>query len=604
MRCRDAHRFVVLVLGLLCWSGVRAAQGQEFPWWSEPVPLTEINTAYHDKAPFLSSDGLTLYFAREDEPGWGPTRLFQATRASLSDPFDSVEEVAGLSDAVHHVSCPWVSSDGLRIYYYTVEGGRRWIKCAKRASVEVAWQPGSGLAALNARGSVANPTLTRDELTIVFSGYDLSGGRGGWDVWLATRTEPNAPFGDIVNLTTLNTGATDAHPSITPDGLTLYFDSDRSGVFQIFRSRRSVRGGSFRPPTHLATLDTCAGNSAYPHLSADGETFLFTRRQLDGKSDIFISHQYDRHVNRVEVVRDPGAGPVAVFETIQGAIDAAQDGDVVNVFPGVFREAITFAGKAVTVQSIEEPAVLEAPDEFAVSFLFDEGPDSVLKNVVITGSCVGIFIFDASPTITNVTVAGNEYGVEAYREAEPDISNCILWGNARSDLYGCCAYYSCARKIAWDIPGEGVWEGLPVFPPAADLPDWFGSVVRGPSWQISMGGSVVDDPLFADPDNGDYHLLSARGRYWPEHDVWVLDEVTSPCIDAGDPAADCSGERLPNGGRLNMGAYGGTAFASMSESPFASDFNRDRVVDANDLQQFTDVWEQEQEVETSVPRRR
>jgi hypothetical protein len=76
--------------------------------------------------------------------------------------------------------------------------------------------------------------------------------------------------------------------------------------------------------------------------------------------------------------------------------------------------------------------------------------------------------------------------------------------------------------------------------------------------------------LFVDPDNDDYHLRSERGRYWPEHDVWVLDKVTSPCIDGGDPTMDPSYEPMPNGGLLNMGAYGGTPYAGMSEIPCSS----------------------------------
>ena len=252
--------------------------------------------------------------------------------------------------------------------------------------------------------------------------------------------------------------------------------------------------------------------------------------------------------------------------TIQKAIELAQDGDTVNVCPGTYREEIDFLGKAITVQSAGDAAILESPDGFAVSFLKDEGPDSVLKNVVITNACVGIFIFGASPTMTNVTVAGNEFGIEAYRDGEPEIGNSIFWDNAVSDLYGCGARYSCLER-----PSAGQ-------------------------------GNISEDPLFVDPNNGDYHLRSARGRYWPEHDVWVLDDVTSPCIDAGDPGADFSRERLPNGGRLNLGAYGGTAFASMSESPFRTDFNGDRAVDANDLELFTDVWEQEVEETASAGR--
>jgi hypothetical protein len=42
----------------------------------------------------------------------------------------------------------------------------------------------------------------------------------------------------------------------------------------------------------------------------------------------------------------------------------------------------------------------------------------------------------------------------------------------------------------------------------------------------------------------------------------VNDEVTSPCINAGDPLDDYALEPSPNGNRINMGTYGNTAKAS------------------------------------------
>jgi hypothetical protein len=77
-------------------------------------------------------------------------------------------------------------------------------------------------------------------------------------------------------------------------------------------------------------------------------------------------------------------------------------------------------------------------------------------------------------------------------------------------------------------------------------------------------GNIDADPYFADPDNGDYHLKSAAGRWDPVGQSWVLDEVTSPCIDAGDTSMPVGLEPYPNGGIINMGAYGGTAQASKS----------------------------------------
>jgi len=49
--------------------------------------------------------------------------------------------------------------------------------------------------------------------------------------------------------------------------------------------------------------------------------------------------------------------------------------------------------------------------------------------------------------------------------------------------------------------------------------------------------------------------------------VWATDDSTSPCIDAGDPADDYSLEPIPNGNRVNMGAYGATTQASRSPEP-------------------------------------
>jgi hypothetical protein len=113
-----------------------------------------------------------------------------------------------------------------------------------------------------------------------------------------------------------------------------------------------------------------------------------------------------------------------------------------------------------------------------------------------------------------------------------------------------------------------------------DLPDvWLGGT--------AAVANVDVDPLFADPGywdpngtpedssddffvEGDYHLKSQAGRWDPNSQDWVFDDVTSPCIDAGDPNSPAGDEPFPNGGRINMGAYGGTAEASRSYDAGAS----------------------------------
>jgi len=522
-------RWALLLCLWMCSPG-KTSNSLSYPPWEALAPLSEVNSSFHDKSPFLSFDGRTLYFSREYEAGGYFARMFQATRPSLSCPFGVVTEIASLTDSRGHVTCPWVSADNLRMYYYSTSGMTRWLRMSQRGTADAPWPPGAYVSELNALGSVANPTLTEDELTIVFSGYWLSGGRGEWDLWMATRPNRYSRFGNVKNLWMLNTVSSDMHPSITPDGLTLYFASNRNDRFQIFRACRDSRDSQFGRVEHVATLDTAEGYSAYPSISADGTTLYFGSQRDGSSMDIWFARFGPAYF--VDAVHGndsyDGMRPVTAFATIQRAINVAMPGDVIGVYPGVYREGIRFLGKAITVQSIGDAAVIEARNGFAVSF-YGEGPATVLRNFVIANSHIGLFYSYGAPTITNVTVVGNVYGAQAFGTgAGPRISNGIFWDNILDDLSGCQATYSCVQRFN---PGKG---------------------------------NFSEDPLFVDAGNGDYHLRSARGRYWPEHDVWVLDEVTSPCIDAGDPAADFSKEPEPNGGRLNVGAYGGTAYASRS----------------------------------------
>jgi len=220
------------------------------------------------------------------------------------------------------------------------------------------------------------------------------------------------------------------------------------------------------------------------------------------------------------------------FATIQGAVDWAIDDDIVMVWPGVYQEAVFIIGKAITIQSADDAAVVMAPvDGIAFTFQFAESLRCVLRNFVIT-NCgeAAILCHSASPELINLTIVDNQFGITAYEGANPTITNCILWNNEFGDLEQCRARYSCLGRLE---PGD------------EDL------------------GNISEVPMFAEPDNGDYHLQSEYGRYLPKN-VWVTDPQTSPCVDSGDSSMHIGREQKPHGGRLNMGAYGGTPYASKS----------------------------------------
>jgi len=342
---------------------------------------------------------------------------------------------------------------------------------------------------------------------------------------------------------------------------TIYIDGQLDAWRVCSSTQIDFVGGYDDDRVNMGRYTTTIGSPRYHFKGVMDEVMLSGRALSSAEVQQLYLESLTAHALYVDGThgddQNDGLRSLTALATIQKAIEFAADGDVVNVYPGVYREEVRFLGKTITVQSALDAAVIEAPDGLAVSFYMGEGAYSILRNLVIANSYVGVLCVHSSPTIANVTVVGNVLGAEAYGDSDPDISNSVFWGNAESDLYGCHATYSCIERAG---AGEGDFR---------------------------------DDPLFVDAESGDYHMRSERGRYWPDHDVWVLDDVSSPCIDAGDPAGDLSREPLPNGGRLNVGAHGGTAYAEKSEMPFDVDVNRDGVVDESDRNLFLYLWEKQ-----------
>ncbi|MHC4205679.1 MAG: right-handed parallel beta-helix repeat-containing protein, partial [Planctomycetota bacterium] len=100
-----------------------------------------------------------------------------------------------------------------------------------------------------------------------------------------------------------------------------------------------------------------------------------------------------------------------------------------------------------------------------------------------------------------------------------------------------------------------------------------GISVSGSRSTVTWGqGNINVDPRFVSVNSGDFHLKSQAGRWDATAESWLLDNVTSPCVDTGDPNSPVAFEPFPNGGIVNMGAYGGTDEASKSPSGLHSKY--------------------------------
>lgn len=207
-------------------------------------------------------------------------------------------------------------------------------------------------------------------------------------------------------------------------------------------------------------------------------------------------------------------------------------------------------------------------------------------------------------TLANCTFASN-------RATRGNVSAC--GGPTSLELTNCIIWDEPHPIWVFEEPGNGPG---PPFPPVQQNISVTYSNVQG-SWPGE--GNIDADPCFAEPGywadagdpnvmvelgvpdavwvDGDYHLKSQAGRWDPTSASWARDDVTSPCIDAGHVNSPIGCEPFPNGGRINMGAYGGTAEASKSyfgepvcETIVAGDINGDCKVDLSDFVIVSSHW--------------
>ncbi|MHC4526340.1 MAG: S8 family serine peptidase, partial [Planctomycetota bacterium] len=122
------------------------------------------------------------------------------------------------------------------------------------------------------------------------------------------------------------------------------------------------------------------------------------------------------------------------YNTIQGALDEANDLDLIRVHPGTYYETIDFKGVNCTLTSTDpnDPNVVAATiidangGLIAVYFHNSEDANSVLTGVTVTNANQGVKADSASPTITKCVIEDNDsYGVLC-TWGSPTISNCTI----------------------------------------------------------------------------------------------------------------------------------------------------------------------------------
>ena len=254
--------------------------------WGTPVNLGPgVNSSYGEHGVCISADGLEFYFVSERPGGYGGYDLWVRKRATVEDDWGSPANAGSPANSQYSYWEPSISPDGLSLYFSDghspqfgnhLPGGLSGdgdIWMLARETVNDAWGAPVNIGpAVNSQHAVS-PSLSADGLSLYFQSH-RSGHLGDHcDIMVATRATTVDSFGSPVFLSNVNSYDGEWMPDISADGRTLFFS--RSACTQLWMARRATIHDDFGPPVKLPPQINMACTNASPTLSADGTTLYF-----------------------------------------------------------------------------------------------------------------------------------------------------------------------------------------------------------------------------------------------------------------------------------------------------------------------------------------
>jgi len=252
-----------------------------------------VNSEANESGPCISSDGLEFYFDSDRPGGLGDpnTDIWVSTRKTVNDSWDEpVNLNSKLVDPNNPVNTkyneaqPSISADGLSLYFHSTRPGNSWyvigwgpngpsnIWVTRRKTKEDPWgKPENIYPFVNTNCDEWDPSISDEAL---FFTRNLFGKVG---IWMSTWDTGN--WYGVPLLEPINSNAIDSMPSISRDGLVLFFASTRAGGYghyDLYVTTRPNLSAPWTEPKNLGpTVNTLYAESA-PCLSADGRVLYFS----------------------------------------------------------------------------------------------------------------------------------------------------------------------------------------------------------------------------------------------------------------------------------------------------------------------------------------
>jgi len=289
-----------------------------------------INTEYHEYVPLISADESTLFFTSRRPGGVG----------NLRDPNNIPYEDIYVTNKVNNTwgkpqilreglntktndACVGIAPDGQTLFIFrTNEDLVSGDLYESKREIDDWANPTKLGSDINSEYIESSATISADGRTLYFSS-NRPGGYGGKDIYRVLKL-PNGKWSKAINMgATINTEADEDAPFINVDNKTLYFSSkghQNMGGYDVFKT--SKEKGKWSIPENLRYPINTVNDDIFFILSANGRVGYYSSSKRDsyGKQDIYKivlkDQENKKYVIKANVGQKKGRDPLSARITL------------------------------------------------------------------------------------------------------------------------------------------------------------------------------------------------------------------------------------------------------------------------------------------------
>ena len=259
------------------------------PSWANVRSLSEINVAHKaDAYPYISADGLRLYYTHEDTT----YKIYCASRSNTNAPFGNPKVLSSVIQDSSR-SC-WLTNNELEIYYVHFQV----LYYASRLSLNDEFSEPKIIYLDSCKyGFISGPSLTPDkkELYLYFN-------RAGMEIYLLKFKQVSTLEYILTDTLKFPNGLEVSPGQLSKDGLKFYVGlGTTADSCKLYQMERSTLADAFTNLTKLdATINSQATNCIQPTISSDENIFICTINNYNNWIDNDLMIATDKSTGTIE----------------------------------------------------------------------------------------------------------------------------------------------------------------------------------------------------------------------------------------------------------------------------------------------------------------